>query len=177
MRNGLSKSEFPAQPSDGRRATPPSRNCKPMGYATGQFGKNHLGDRNEYLPTVHGFDEFFGNLYHLNAEEDPESFTYPQDPAVKAQIGPRGALRCKASDRDDPTEHPRWGKVGRQTIEDTGPLTRWRPSTTRLRRLRPTSSSARHKSTRHSSAGTTRHLSISARMCARSKNNVRHYKG
>jgi arylsulfatase A-like enzyme len=99
---------------------------KPLGYATGQFGKNHLGDRNEYLPTVHGFDEFFGNLYHLNAEEDPEGRTYPQDPKFKAVFGPRGVLRCKATDRDDPTEQPRWGRVGTQTIEDSGPLTKKR---------------------------------------------------
>jgi arylsulfatase A-like enzyme len=102
---------------------------KPLGYATGQFGKNHLGDRNEYLPTVHGFDEFFGNLYHLNAEEEPEYRTYPKDPAFRQTFGPRGVLRCKASDTDDPTEQPRWGKVGKQTIEDTGPLTKKRMET------------------------------------------------
>ena len=71
---------------------------KPLGYATGQFGKNHLGDRNEFLPTVHGFDEFFGNLYHLNAEEEPEHPDYPKDPAFKAKFGPRGVLKCKATD-------------------------------------------------------------------------------
>src|SRR5688500_16490072 len=76
---------------------------KNLGYATGQFGKNHLGDRNESLPTVNGFDEFFGNLYHLNAEEEPELPDYPKDPAYKAKFGPRGVLRCKATDRDDPT--------------------------------------------------------------------------
>jgi arylsulfatase len=102
---------------------------KNLGYATGQFGKNHLGDRNEYLPTVHGFDEFYGNLYHLNAEEEPENFNYPQDPRFRDQFGPRGVLRCKATDKDDPTEHPRWGRVGKQTIEDTGPLTRKRMET------------------------------------------------
>jgi arylsulfatase A-like enzyme len=69
---------------------------KAHGYATGQFGKNHLGDLNKYLPTVHGFDEFFGNLYHLNAEEEPERRTYPQDPKFKEMFGPRGVLRCKA---------------------------------------------------------------------------------
>jgi arylsulfatase len=89
---------------------------KPLGYATGQFGKNHLGDRNEYLPTVHGFDEFFGNLYHLNAEEDPEDFNYPRDPRFKERFGPRGVLRCRATDVDDPTDQPRWGRVGKQTI-------------------------------------------------------------
>jgi arylsulfatase len=102
---------------------------KPLGYATGQFGKNHLGDRNEFLPTVHGFDEFFGNLYHLNAEEEPEHPDYPKDPQFKAQFGPRGVLKTKASDRDDPTVDPRFGKVGKQTIEDTGPLTKKRMET------------------------------------------------
>jgi arylsulfatase A-like enzyme len=102
---------------------------KPLGYATGQFGKNHLGDRNEYLPTVHGFDEFFGNLYHLNAEEEPENPDYPKDPAFKAKFGPRGVLRCKATNVDDPTVDPRFGKVGRQTIEDTGALTKKRMET------------------------------------------------
>ena len=69
---------------------------KPLGYATGQFGKNHLGDRNEFLPTVHGFDEFFGNLYHLNAEEEPQNPDYPKDPRFRAKFGPRGVLKCKA---------------------------------------------------------------------------------
>ena len=101
---------------------------KNHGYATGQFGKNHLGDRNEYLPTVHGFDEFFGNLYHLNAEEEPEQRTYPGD-KFKEMFGPRGVLRTKATDKDDSTEHPRWGRVGKQTIEDTGPLTKKRMET------------------------------------------------
>jgi arylsulfatase A-like enzyme len=105
---------------------------KPLGYATGQFGKNHLGDRNEYLPTVHGFDEFFGNLYHLNAEEEPEKPNWPPDadfPQFRERFGPRGVLHCRASDHDDPTEHPRWGRVGRQEIEDTGPLTAKRMET------------------------------------------------
>jgi arylsulfatase A-like enzyme len=95
---------------------------KPLGYATGQFGKNHLGDLNKYLPTVHGFDEFFGNLYHLNAEEEPENPDYPDDPEFYAKYGPRGVLHTWASDVDDPTEDPRFGPVGRQVIEDTGPL-------------------------------------------------------
>jgi len=102
---------------------------KNEGYLTFQYGKNHLGDRNEFLPTVHGFDEFFGNLYHLNAEEEPENVDYPKDPAFRAKFGPRGVLKCKASDIDDPTEDPRFGKVGRQTIDDTGPLTRKRMET------------------------------------------------
>lgn len=102
---------------------------KPQGYVTGQFGKNHLGDRNEHLPTVHGFDEFFGNLYHLNAEDEPEHPDYPKDPAFKARFGPRGVMKCKASNRDDPTVDPRFGRVGKQTIQDTGPLTRKRMET------------------------------------------------
>jgi arylsulfatase len=95
---------------------------KQQGYATGQFGKNHLGDNNKHLPTVHGFDEFFGNLYHLNAEEEPEGYYYPKDPEFKKKYGPRGVLHCTASDVDDPTVDPKWGKVGKQKIEDTGPL-------------------------------------------------------
>ena len=123
LRTGLSKVGIPGATVglQARDATI-AELLKPLGYASGQFGKNHLGDRNEYLPTVHGFDEFYGNLYHLNAEEDPESRTYPRDPAFRQALGPRGVLHCKASDRDDPTEQPRWGKVGKQTIEDTGAL-------------------------------------------------------
>ena len=102
---------------------------KPQGYATGQFGKNHLGDNNKHLPTVHGFDEFFGNLYHLNAEEEPEGYYYPKDPEFKKKYGPRGVLHCTATDVDDPTVDPKWGKVGKQKIEDTGPLTRSRMPT------------------------------------------------
>lgn len=102
---------------------------KQFGYATGQFGKNHLGDRNEHLPTVHGFDEFFGNLYHLNAEEEPEYENYPKDPAFRERFGPRGVLKSKATDKDDTTVDPHFGKVGRQTIENTGPLTRKRMET------------------------------------------------
>jgi len=102
---------------------------KPLGYATGQFGKNHLGDRNEYLPTVHGFDVFFGNLYHLNAEEEPELPDYPKDPKFKAAFGPRGVLDCVATDKDDATDEPRWGRVGKQKIKDTGPLTKKRMET------------------------------------------------
>jgi len=130
LRTGLSKVGIPgATLGLQTRDVTLAELLKPLGYATGQFGKNHLGDRNEYLPTVHGFDEFYGNLYHLNAEEDPESRTYPRDPAFLQALGPRGVLRCKASDRDDPTDQPRWGKVGKQTIEDTGALTRKRMET------------------------------------------------
>jgi len=130
LRTGLSKVGLPGATVglQARDATL-AELLKPLGYATGQFGKNHLGDRNEYLPTVHGFDEFYGNLYHLNAEEDPENRFYPRDPAVRQALGPRGVLRCKASDKDDPTDQPRWGKVGKQIIEDTGPLTRKRMET------------------------------------------------
>ncbi len=102
---------------------------KPLGYATGQFGKNHLGDRNDFLPTVHGFDEFFGNLYHLNAEEEPENPDYPKNPRFAATFGPRGVLHCFATATNDPTVDPRFGVVGRQTIEDTGPLTQQRMET------------------------------------------------
>jgi arylsulfatase A-like enzyme len=91
---------------------------KAQGYATGQFGKNHLGDRNEHLPTVHGFDEFYGALYHLNASEEPELPDYPKDPAFIAKFGPRGVLECKATTVDDTTVDPRFGKVGKQTIKD-----------------------------------------------------------
>jgi len=130
FRTGLSKVGMPAAPVGLNKEDPTiAEMLKPLGYATGQFGKNHLGDLNEYLPTVHGFDEFFGNLYHLNAEEEPELFNYPQEPKFRAQFGPRGVLRCKATDRDDQTVDPRWGKVGKQIIEDTGPLTRKRMET------------------------------------------------
>jgi arylsulfatase A-like enzyme len=130
LRTGLSKVGIPGVKVglQARDATI-AELLKPQGYATGQFGKNHLGDRNEFLPTVHGFDEFFGNLYHLNAEEEPENFNYPTDPAFRAAFGPRGVMKCKATDVDDPTEDPRFGRVGKQTIEDTGPLTKKRMET------------------------------------------------
>jgi arylsulfatase len=104
---------------------------KAQGYATAQFGKNHLGDRNEFLPTVHGFDEWFGNLYHLNAEEEPEELDYPgqKNPAYKQKFGPRGVLHAWATDVDDPTTDPKFGRVGRQKVEDTGSLTRKRMET------------------------------------------------
>jgi arylsulfatase len=105
---------------------------KAQGYATAQFGKNHLGDRNEHLPTVHGFDEFYGALYHLNASEEPELPDYPNPkdyPNFLANYGPRGVLDCKATNVDDPTVDPRFGKVGKQTIKDTGPLTKKRMET------------------------------------------------
>lgn len=104
---------------------------KAGGYATGQFGKNHLGDRNEFLPTMHGFDEWFGNLYHLNAEEEPEELDYPgqKNPDYKKKFGPRGVLHAWATNKDDPTTDPKFGRIGKQKIEDTGPLTRKRMET------------------------------------------------
>jgi len=130
LRTGLSKVGLPGATLGLRKEDPTIAGLlKPLGYATGQFGKNHLGDRNEFLPTVHGFDEFYGNLYHLNAEEEPELPDYPKDPAFRARYGPRGVLDCKATDQDDLTVDPRFGKVGKQTIHDTGPLTRKRMET------------------------------------------------
>ena len=130
IRSGLSKVGFPGAPMGMSQLDPSIGGLlKSLGYATGQFGKNHVGDRNPSLPTVNGFDEFFGNLYHLNAEEEPELPDYPKDPAYRAKFGPRGVLRCKATDKDDPTEDPRFGKVGKQTIEDTGALTKKRMET------------------------------------------------
>jgi arylsulfatase A-like enzyme len=105
---------------------------KPLGYATGQFGKNHLGDLNKYLPTGHGFDEFFGNLYHLNAEEEPESPNWPPKedfPGFNERFTPRGVIHSWATDEDDATVDERYGRVGRQRIEDTGKLTSKRMET------------------------------------------------
>jgi arylsulfatase A-like enzyme len=117
-RTGLSKVGLPGADVGLRKEIPTlAELLKPHGYATGQFGKNHLGDRDEFLPTVHGFDEFFGNLYHLNAEEEPENRNYPIDPEFRKKFGPRGVLKCKAS------------ADGTQTIENTGPLTKKRMET------------------------------------------------
>jgi arylsulfatase A-like enzyme len=130
IRSGLSKVGFPGAPMGMSQLDPSIGGLlKNLGYGTGQFGKNHVGDRNESLPTVNGFDEFFGNLYHLNAEEEPELPDYPKDPAYRAKFGPRGVLKCKATERDDPTADPRFGKIGKQTIEDTGALTKKRMET------------------------------------------------
>jgi arylsulfatase len=118
VRTGLTKVGMPGAKVGLQKEDPTiAELLKPLGYATGQFGKNHLGDRDEYLPTVHGFDEFFGNLYHLNAEEEPELPDYPKDPEFKKKFGPRGVLHCVAD-----------GKGG-QTIKDTGPLTKKRMET------------------------------------------------
>ncbi len=130
IRSGLTKVGFPGAPMGMSQLDPSVGGLlKNLGYATGQFGKNHVGDRNESLPTVNGFDEFLGNLYHLNAEEEPELPDYPKNPEYKAKFGPRGVLKCKATDRDDKTVDPRFGKIGKQTIEDTGPLTKKRMET------------------------------------------------
>ena len=130
FRTGLTKVGLPGAPL-GLSAKDPTvaQLLKNHGYATVQFGKNHLGDRNEHLPTVHGFDEFYGFLYHLNAMEEPEDRDYPKDPTFLATFGPRGILECRASTIDDLTEDPRFGRVGKQVIKDSGPLTRKRMET------------------------------------------------
>jgi arylsulfatase A-like enzyme len=132
-RTGLSKVGIPGSPI-GLAAEDPTiaELLKPLGYATGQFGKNHLGDLNEFLPTAHGFDEFFGNLYHLNAEEEPERPNWPPEedfPKFNEMARPRGVIRSWATDEEDPTEMGRFGRVGKQRIEDTGPLTKERMET------------------------------------------------
>jgi arylsulfatase A-like enzyme len=130
-RTGMSKVGIPGAPIGLQaRDVTIAQALKPLGYATGQFGKNHLGDLNQFLPTAHGFDEFYGNLYHLNAEEEPERPYWPTDdvPYTSAN-SPRGVLKCKATDKDDATEQPHWGRVGKQVCEDTGPLTRKRMET------------------------------------------------
>ena len=133
FRTGLSKVGIPGAPigmTD--KAITIAGALKNQGYATGQFGKNHLGDLNHMLPTNHGFDEFFGNLYHLNAEEEPEMYDYPPEkefPNFKKNFGPRGVMKSWATDKDDATVQERWGKVGKQKIEDTGPLSKKRMET------------------------------------------------
>jgi len=123
LRTGLSKVGVPAAPVGmNDKIVTIAALLKEQGYATGQFGKNHLGDLNHMLPTNHGFDEFFGNLYHLNAEEEPEMYNYPKDPRFKERFGPRGVIHSWAIDKDDATVMPRWGRVGKQKIQDTGPL-------------------------------------------------------
>ncbi|GAA6766211.1 arylsulfatase [Flavobacterium johnsoniae] len=130
LRTGLTKVGFPGAPMGMSQLDPSIGGImKSLGYVTGQFGKNHVGDRNESLPTVNGFDEFFGNLYHLNAEEEPELPDYPKDPEYLKKFGPRGVLKCTATNVDDATTDPRFGRVGKQRIEDTGPLTKKRMET------------------------------------------------
>jgi len=114
LRTGLTAVGLPGA-AQGLRPEDPTlaELLKPEGYMTAQIGKNHLGDRNEFLPTVHGFDEFYGNLYHLNAEEEPEQADYPRDhPAFTQFFKPRGVLDCKASEIDDATEDARFGRIG-----------------------------------------------------------------
>jgi arylsulfatase len=143
IRTGLTKVGLPGADLGLRFEDPTiAELLKPLGYASGQFGKNHLGDLNEFLPTVHGFDEFFGNLYHLNAEEEPQNPDYPKDPRFRARFGPRGVLKCKASDRDDPTVDPAYGRVGKQVIENTGPLDTRRMETVDEEFLKPRSTSS-----------------------------------
>jgi arylsulfatase A-like enzyme len=133
LRTGLTKVGLPAATVGLHKEDPTIAGLlKPLGYATAQIGKNHLGDRNEYLPTVHGFDEFYGNLYHLNAEEEPELPDYPNPrdfPQFRERFGPRGVMDCKAADTDDATVDPRFGRLGKQTVHDTGPLTKKRMET------------------------------------------------
>ncbi len=123
FRTGLLKVGLPAA-KQGLQDTDPTiaQFLKPLGYATAQIGKNHLGDRNEYLPTVHGFDEFYGILYHLNAMEEPYEPDYPKSSQFLERFGPRNIVDTKATSVDDATTDPRWGRVGKQTIADGGPL-------------------------------------------------------
>src|SRR5262245_3845670 len=128
FRTGLTKVGVPGA-TTGIQAEDPTiaELLKNHGYATGQFGKNHLGDRNDFLPTVHGFDEFFGNLHNLNAEEEPELPDWPSQkdfPKFNERFAPRGVLHCWATDKDDDTIDVRFGRVGKQKIQDTGPLTK-----------------------------------------------------
>ncbi len=123
FRTGLLKVGLPAAKQGLQDKDPTIADLlKPLGYATAQIGKNHLGDRNEYLPTVHGFDEFYGILYHLNAMEEPYDPTIRKAENFRQRFGPRNIIHTKASDVDDPTTDPRWGRVGKQTIDDGGPL-------------------------------------------------------
>ena len=137
LRTGLSKVGMPGVRRWAfRRWTSPSpRRSSRSATPRGNSARTISGDKNEYLPTMHGFDEFFGNLYHLNAEEEPEQPYWPKDPndPIRKHFTPRGVLKCKATDKDDSTVDPRLGKVGKQTIEDTGPLTAsaWKRSTTK----------------------------------------------
>ena len=132
IRTGMTTIGIPGSPRGIQKSDPTlAEVLKSQGYATAQFGKNHLGDRNEFLPTVHGFDEWFGNLYHLNAEEEPEELDYPgqKNPEYLKKFGPRGVLHTWATDKDDPATDPKFGRVGKQKIEDTGPLNRKRMET------------------------------------------------
>ena len=172
LRTGLLKVGLPAA-KEGLSENDPTiaELLKPQGYATGQFGKNHLGDRNDFLPTVHGFDEFFGNLYHLNAEDEPEHPDYPKNPAFKAQFGPRGVMKCVATATDTPGDDPRFGPWGKQKCEDTGPLTKKRMETIDRNSSmpRPTSSTGRTATRSRSSSGSIRAACTSGLGSSRSR--------
>ncbi len=131
IRTGLTTVSYPGSPIGIDKRDPTlAEVLKPLGYRTGQFGKNHLGDRNEHLPTVHGFDQFFGNLYHLNTEDEPEDPDWPKDKAFNEKYMPRGVLDCVATPQDNPEPaDPRFGAWGKQRCKDTGSLTRKRMET------------------------------------------------
>ena len=130
VRTGLTTVGQPGNPIGLQKEDPTIANLlKPLGYMTGQFGKNHLGDRNEHLPTVHGFDEFYGNLYHLNVSEEHEQADYPKNPEFAKKYGPRGVIESYASTDIDKYEDPRFGVIGKQKIKGTGPLTSERMKT------------------------------------------------
>lgn len=130
IRSGLTTVGRPGSPLGIKPETPTlAEVLKPLGYMSGQFGKNHLGDRNQHLPTVHGFDEFYGNLYHLNTEDTFEQVDYPKDPEYRKKFGTRGVLHCFASTTDDETIDPRFGKMGKQKCKDTGELSAKRMET------------------------------------------------
>ena len=160
IRTGLTKVGMPGATVGLQKEDPTiAEMLKPQGYATGQFGKNHLGDRNEFLPTVHGFDEFFGNLYHLNAEEEPELPDYPKDPKFKAMFGPRGVLHCKATDKDDATDRPALGprrQADRSKTPVRSPRSAWKRSTRRSPPQLWRGWRSRPRPTSRSSSGTTR---------------------
>ncbi len=170
VRTGMTTIGIPGSTRGIQKADPTlAEVLKTQGYATGQFGKNHLGDRNEFLPTVHGFDEWFGNLYHLNAEEEPEELDYPgqKNPEYLKKYGParRAARVGHRRGRSRPTD-PKFGRVGKQKIENTGPLTRKRMETFDAEVLGKTLKwldSVRRRATSRSSAGSTRRRFTSTR--------------
>src|SRR4051794_35355676 len=167
FRTGLLKVGMPAAKQGLQDKDPTiAELLKPLGYATAQIGKNHLGDRNEYLPTVHGFDEFYGILYHLNAMEEPYQDDYPKNPAYRERFGPRNMLDARASATDDATVDPRFGRGGKQSTIDGGPLaphpnmtrapsSTWRGLSLNSYAVPPTSWNARSRPISHSSSGTT----------------------
>ena len=169
IRTGLTKVGMPGA-TNGLQAEDPTiaELLKPLGYATGQFGKNHFGDRDEHLPTMHGFDEFFGNLYHLNAEEEPEDPDYPKDPAFKKRFGPRGVLHCKADGKGGQTvdghraaddqahgDHRRRGDRARAALHRRGAQGRARRSSSGTTPRRCTSAPTAPRSTKARAARAT----------------------